>query len=42
MTLLGYYAPNMYFAMGGVNAEFVPLEVIASAASAAGKITLAL
>ena len=37
VTLLGYYAPNMYFAMGGVNAEFVPLEVIASAASAAGK-----
>ena len=23
-NLLGYYAPNMYSAMGGVNAEFVP------------------
>lgn len=37
VTLLGYYAPNMYNAMGGVNAEFVPLNVISSVAYAAGR-----
>ena len=37
VTLLGYYAPNMYSAYGGVNAEFVPMQVIRNAASAAGR-----
>ena len=37
VTLLGYYAPNMYSAMGGVNADFVPLEVVRRAAAAAGR-----
>jgi hypothetical protein len=37
VSLLGYYAPNMYSGMGGVNASFVPANVISSVASAAGK-----
>lgn len=42
VTLLGYYAPNMYSAMGGVNAEFVPLDVISSVALAAGRTNISI
>ncbi|MDR0905218.1 MAG: hypothetical protein LBN00_03430 [Oscillospiraceae bacterium] len=36
VTLLGYYAQDMYFGLGGVNAEFVPLSVVRSGATKAG------
>jgi hypothetical protein len=36
VTVLGYYAPDMYFGLGGVNAEFMPLNVVRSGATKAG------
>lgn len=42
VTLLGYYAPNMYTGMGGVNAEFVPKDVITSVAFAAGRTNISI
>jgi hypothetical protein len=42
VTLLGYYAPNMYSAMGGVNAEFVPKDVVSSVAFAAGRANISI
>ncbi|MDR0861937.1 MAG: hypothetical protein LBN30_04070 [Oscillospiraceae bacterium] len=36
VTVLGYSATDMYFGLGGVNAEFVPLNVVRSGATKAG------
>ena len=36
VSVLGYYAQDMYFGMGGVNADFNPLSVVSSGATKAG------